>query len=108
LEKKYSSQHSGENDMKKSPSGQSIGNQPPNKRAHLRIQHIPPFNANKIRKSPSASENEIIGAEIDDATSSNRADEMIRKMVEKIDEEQAAEDARDELNKQQEAAKNEE
>lgn len=57
LEKKYTSTHGEDSsDIKKSPSGQlfSYNNQPPNKRAHLRIQQIPPFNANKVRKSPSS------------------------------------------------------
>jgi hypothetical protein len=53
LEKKYNNTY-GEDPMKKSPSGQQLGAQPPNKRANLRIQQIPPFNANKIRKSPSS------------------------------------------------------
>lgn len=55
LEKKYSSTHGDESEIKKSPSGQLLSNkQPPSKRAHLKIQQIPPFNANKIRKSPSS------------------------------------------------------
>ena len=58
LEKKYSSTHGGDDYMKKSPSGHHFGQQqPPNKKAHLKIQEIPPFNANKMRKSPSSSEN---------------------------------------------------
>lgn len=62
LEKRYTMQHA--EDMKKSASGQQFGqNQPPNKKAHLKIQQIPPFNANKIRKSPSNSENVEIKAE---------------------------------------------
>ncbi|KAG5672962.1 hypothetical protein PVAND_003049 [Polypedilum vanderplanki] len=55
LEKKYSSSHGNENDMKKSPSGSQLGH-PPNKRAYLKIQPIPPFNANKLTKSPSSIE----------------------------------------------------
>lgn len=55
LEKKYNSTHGEETEIKKSPSGQQLGHhQPPNKRAHLKIQQIPPFNANRIRKSPSS------------------------------------------------------
>ncbi|XP_070503242.1 protein RUFY3 isoform X4 [Chironomus tepperi] len=54
LEKKYTSTRGEESEVKKSPSGQLLShNQPPNKRAHLRIQQIPPFNANKVKKSPS-------------------------------------------------------
>lgn len=52
LEKKYSNSRYDETDMKKSQSGQ-LSNQPPSKRAQLKIQSIPPFNANKIKKSPS-------------------------------------------------------
>lgn len=55
LEKKYTSTHGEESEIKKSPSGQLLSHQqPPNKRAHLRIQQIPPFNSNRIRKSPSS------------------------------------------------------
>lgn len=53
LEKKYTSSYEKESDaIKKSPSG-SLG-YPPNKRAHLKIQSIPPFNASKVRNSPSS------------------------------------------------------
>lgn len=55
LEKKYSSSHMNEIDMKKSPSGSQLGH-PPNKRAYLKIQQIPPYNANKLTKSPSSIE----------------------------------------------------
>jgi hypothetical protein len=51
LEKKYSGAR-GEADMKKSPSGSQLGS----KRASLKIQHIPPFNAAKSAKSPSSAE----------------------------------------------------
>lgn len=53
LEKKYNSTHNEKDgfDMKKSPSGNSIGSRRPQ-----RIQAIPPFNASKIRKSPSTAE----------------------------------------------------
>jgi hypothetical protein len=47
LEKKY---HDRDEAMKKSPSGQSLGN----KRQTVTIQRIPAFNPNKIRKSPSS------------------------------------------------------
>lgn len=53
LEKKYNNSH--ENDdswIKKSPSGQQLGHSS-NRRPPEKIQRIPPFNANKIRKSPS-------------------------------------------------------
>lgn len=64
LEKKYNSTHGDESsDMKKSPSGHLFSHQPPNKRAHLRIQQIPPFNANKIRKSPSTDPSKPIDEE---------------------------------------------
>lgn len=57
LEKRYVERNShGEDSLKKSPSGQQIGQHPPNKKAHLKIQQIPPFNASKIRKSPSSNE----------------------------------------------------
>lgn len=54
LEKKYTSTHGDESDIKKSPSNQLFSYHQPPKRAHVRIQQIPPFNANKIRKSPSS------------------------------------------------------
>lgn len=55
LEKKYHSSYDG--DMKKSPSGQHL-----KKLEIVRIQRIPPFNANKIRKSPSAEPPEAAAA----------------------------------------------
>jgi len=33
---------------------------PPVKKPHLKVDPIPPFNANKIRKSPSTSDNNVI------------------------------------------------
>lgn len=66
LEKKYTSTHGDEQNIKKSPSGQQLGH-PPSKKAHLRIQQIPPFNASKIRKSPSA--NETIESKTEDISS---------------------------------------
>lgn len=56
LEQKYNNTHGDGMDglMKKSPSAH-LGH-PPNKKAHMeiiKIQSIPPFNASKIRKSPS-------------------------------------------------------
>lgn len=51
LEKKYHNTHDREEAlMKKSPSGQSLGN----KKQVVTIQRIPAFNPNKIRKSPSS------------------------------------------------------
>lgn len=47
LERKYHNSHDS-TDMKKSPSGHL------QKREIIRIQRIPPFNSNKIRKSPSS------------------------------------------------------
>lgn len=59
LEKKYNNTHRDESDFKKSPSGQQLSShQPPSKRAHVKIQQIPPFNASKIRKSPSTENTE--------------------------------------------------
>lgn len=53
LEKKYNSSHEKDDPrIKKSPSGQQLGHSS-NRRAPAKIQMIPPFNANKIRKSPS-------------------------------------------------------
>lgn len=49
LEKKYHNTQEKDDGMKKSPSGQSLGN----KRA-VTIQRIPAFNPNKVRKSPSS------------------------------------------------------
>lgn len=51
LERKYNNNHEKDDrrDMKKSPSGQSLSKRAPANR----IQEIPPFDANKIRKSPS-------------------------------------------------------
>lgn len=81
LEKRYTMQHA--EDMKKSPSGQQFGqHQPPNKKAHLKIQQIPPFNANKIRKSPSNSENVEIGAEEVTSPSSSSTPKEIEKIIE--------------------------
>jgi hypothetical protein len=51
LEKKYSSSY--DKDMKKSPSSSSQLGHPPSKRVYPRIQQIPPFNADRIKKSPS-------------------------------------------------------
>lgn len=54
LEKKYNGTYEKPDlEIKKSPSGSSFMVNPTNKRAHPIIQMIPPFNANKIRKSPS-------------------------------------------------------
>lgn len=52
LEKKYSNNHE-KDGMTKSPSGQTFGFNPQYKRHSVRIQRIPPFDANKVRKSPS-------------------------------------------------------
>ena len=48
LEKKYHSSHDKNGAMRKSPSGNSLGNR------RQQIQRIPAFNPNKIRKSPSS------------------------------------------------------
>lgn len=90
LEKRYTSQHAEE--MKKSPSGQQFGqHQPPNKKAHLRIQQIPPFNANKIRKSPSNNEEikaeEIVSPSSSTAPPETQHEELKEKEIEKIVEE---------------------
>lgn len=54
LERKYNNTHEKDDKgMTKSPSGQKFGSNPPSKRNSVRIQRIPPFDANKIRKSPS-------------------------------------------------------
>lgn len=53
LEKKYNGTYEKDDrDMKKSTSGQQLGH-PPKPRAPDKIQRIPAFNPNKIRKSPS-------------------------------------------------------
>ena len=52
LEKKYNNTHEKDDRIKKSPSGQQLGHSS-HKRAPPKIQMIPPFNATKIRKSPS-------------------------------------------------------
>lgn len=53
LEKKYNNTHEKDDPrIKKSPSGQQLGHSS-SRRAPPKIQMIPPFNANKIRKSPS-------------------------------------------------------
>lgn len=84
LEQRYHSRHAEE--MKKSPSGQQFGQQqPPNKKAHLRIQRIPPFDANKIRKSPSNSEN--IEIKVEEETSSSPTSSTAPKETENIIEE---------------------
>jgi hypothetical protein len=81
LEKRYTLQH--EDFMKKSPSGQQFGhNQPPSKKAHLRIQQIPPFNANKLIKSPSSGENVEIKADESPSPSSSAAPKEIEKIIE--------------------------
>lgn len=55
LEKKYNnSQDKDDGSIKKSPSGHTLGYNPAHKRPQAKIQMIPPFNANKIKKSPSA------------------------------------------------------
>lgn len=54
LERKYNNTY--EQNMKKSPSGQSISSQ---KRAQNKIQQIPPFNANKIKKSATEPESVV-------------------------------------------------
>lgn len=73
LERKYNSTYekSGQN-MKKSPSGQSISSQ---KRSQNKIQQIPPFNANKIRKSPS-SEPAVIVAQNEQEEIKEEADKI--------------------------------
>ena len=75
LEKKYNSTHGDETDIKKSPSGQLFSyHQPPNKRAHLRIQQIPPFNANRMKKSPS---NEVAAQQQQEQQSTNVTNEVL-------------------------------
>lgn len=54
LEKKYNNSHDKDDGIKKSPSGHTLGYNPAHKRPQAKIQMIPPFNANKIKKSPSA------------------------------------------------------
>lgn len=80
LEKKYTSTHGEDSsDLKKSPSGQlfSYHHQPPNKRAHLKIQQIPPFNANKVRKSPSSEAVEEQELQQEKRQSTNLTDEVL-------------------------------
>lgn len=61
LERKYNNTHDKDDQsMKKSPSGQSISSQ---KRAQNKIQQIPPFNASKIRKSPSSEQAPVLAHE---------------------------------------------
>lgn len=79
LEKKYSNTRA--EDMKKSPSGSSIGGHPPNKRAYLKIQPIPPFNATRIKNSPS------MDPATPGSTTSEEADEKLKTMIEEIDRE---------------------
>lgn len=82
LEKRYTDH----DNMKKSPSGQQFGHtQPPSKKAHLRIQQIPPFNASKVRKSPSNNENVEIEGEETPSPSSTAA--TPKEEIEKIPEE---------------------
>lgn len=52
LEKKYNNPNDDKESLKKSPSGHLVNAS--SKRDHQKIQIIPPFNASKIRKSPSA------------------------------------------------------
>jgi len=69
LEKKYTdAQERGEDPdfMKKSPSGQHITHQ---KRPQSKIQSIPPFNASKVRKSPSGTLLETTAEAQSEATS---------------------------------------
>lgn len=64
LEKKYHNSNFDEQFFKKSPSGHQLGyGNPQNKKPHPKIQQIPPFNASKIKKSPSANEDVDIKAE---------------------------------------------
>ncbi|CRK96554.1 CLUMA_CG010056, isoform B [Clunio marinus] len=65
LEKKYNSTHEKDGaEIKKSPSGQQLGHSS-NKRSHVKIQAIPPFNANKIRKSPSTEPAATVNEEVE-------------------------------------------
>jgi hypothetical protein len=84
LEKRYTDSHRDDPNIKKSPSGQQLGShQPPSKKAHLKIQQIPPFNANKIRKSPSATES----VELNASTPTSIKEEEPPKIEEEIVEE---------------------
>lgn len=79
LEKKYHNTYDG-GDMKKSPSGQQL-------KKRERIQMIPPFNANKVRNSPSTEPVSEVAAAVD-AEPDAQVDEILKDVAESNEEQQ--------------------
>lgn len=84
LEKKYNNSNYDEQQFfKKSPSGHQLGyGNPQNKKPHPKIQQIPPFNASRIKKSPSANDEIEIKAEDPPVNESIKEDEDAEKKEE--------------------------
>lgn len=85
LERKYNNAHDKDDpNIKRSPSGQSISSQ---KRAPNKIQQIPPFNASRIRKSPSTEPATVVAQEEEkeELKEVEKEDKEVKELNEKVE-----------------------
>lgn len=83
LEKKYNNTHDKDGKkMTNSPSGQSISSTS-SRRAPEKIQRIPPFNASKIKKSPSTEPAAVVAQDTEEESAWSEA---VKEPAEIIDE----------------------